>query len=85
MSWKDNLSPSEAGFVQDIVDQIPELARDAFVGILEKLADTLPKEVKRDLAKLRALENGGVDNWEWYDQSLEDAGWPDDENEEGGE
>lgn len=22
-------------------------------------------------AKLRALENGGVDNWQWYDQALE--------------
>lgn len=23
---------------------------------------------------LSALENGGVDNWEWFDASLEDAG-----------
>lgn len=23
-----------------------------------------------DSAKLNALENGGVDNWEWYDESL---------------
>lgn len=25
-------------------------------------------------AKLEALERGGVDNWEWYDKSLEQAG-----------
>ena len=24
----------------------------------------------RDLSKLQALENGGVDNWEFYDESL---------------
>jgi hypothetical protein len=23
-------------------------------------------------SKLRALENGGVDNWEWYDSSMEE-------------
>ena len=27
--------------------------------------------IYRDL-KLEALEAGGVDNWEWYDDSLED-------------
>lgn len=82
MNWKNSLSPSEAGFMQDIVDQVPELARGAFVGILDKLSEALPKEVQRDVAKLRALEAGGVDNWEGYDWSLEDAGWPDDEDED---
>jgi len=24
----------------------------------------------RDSAILRALESGGVDNWEWYDEAL---------------
>lgn len=23
-------------------------------------------------AKLQALENGGVDSWEWYDEALQD-------------
>jgi len=32
--------------------------------------------------KLDALEAGGVDNWEWYDDSLKDAGFYDDEEEE---
>jgi len=30
----------------------------------------LPKDVQRKLAKLEALEAGGVDNWEFYDESL---------------
>lgn len=31
------------------------------------------KETQRRLAKLEALEQGGVDNWEFYSESLE--GW----------
>jgi len=30
------------------------------------------KELKTDQRKLRALEAGGVDDWEWYADSLED-------------
>ena len=30
----------------------------------------LSKKDQRRLAKLDALEAGGVDNWEWYDESL---------------
>lgn len=33
-------------------------------------------------AILSALEAGGVDNWEWYSESLSDAGLCDDEDEE---
>jgi len=33
----------------------------------QKLAELL-----RAKEKLNALENGGVDNWEWYDKSLEE-------------
>lgn len=28
------------------------------------------KELEKAEAKLNALENGGVDNWEWYDQAM---------------
>jgi hypothetical protein len=28
------------------------------------------KRIQRQLAKLNALEAGGVANWEWYDESL---------------
>lgn len=30
--------------------------------------------LKRDQAVLRALEAGGVNNWEWYSESLRNAG-----------
>lgn len=30
------------------------------------------KKLERAQAKLDALESGGVDNWEWYDESLKD-------------
>lgn len=29
-------------------------------------------ELLRDSAKLAALEHGGVDNWDWYSNSLND-------------
>lgn len=29
-------------------------------------------KMQRELSKLAALEAGGVDNWEWYDESLSD-------------
>jgi hypothetical protein len=39
---------------------------------------TIPKEEYEDLIRskkiLDALYAGGVDNWDWYGQSLEDAG-----------
>ena len=33
---------------------------------------TTDKNIERKLAKLAALEAGGVDNWEWYDESLKE-------------
>ncbi len=30
------------------------------------------KELIKDSCKLNALENGGVDNWEWYGEALEE-------------
>lgn len=39
--------------------------------------------LKRDSMILAALEAGGVDNWEWYSESLKDAGvFEDDEANE---
>ena len=42
------------------------------------------KELLRDSEVLAALHMGGVDNWEWYGDSLRDAGlkYFDDEDEE---
>lgn len=37
-----------------------------------KVSASKLKELQRDQAKLRALECGGVDNWEWYDEALKE-------------
>ena len=36
----------------------------------------------RATAELNALHNGGVDNWDWYHESLKDAGLLDDDEDE---
>jgi hypothetical protein len=41
------------------------------------------KELLQAEKKLRLLEAGGVENWEWYDASLED--YSDDDEEDEGE
>lgn len=35
-----------------------------------KISEKRLKELERAYDKLSALEAGGVDNWEWYDESL---------------
>lgn len=37
-----------------------------------KISSRRLKELERAYAKLSALEAGGVDNWEWYSESLKD-------------
>lgn len=37
-----------------------------------KISEKRLKELERAAAKLRALEAGGVDNWEWYGESLKE-------------
>lgn len=32
----------------------------------------MDNNIERKLAKLAALEAGGVENWEWYDESLKE-------------
>jgi len=39
-------------------------------------------DLLRDRMKLQALEEGGVDNWGWYEDSLNDYGFFDDEGRE---
>lgn len=39
------------------------------------------KSLEDDSDKLAALENGGVDNWEWYSESLQEY-WKEKEDEE---
>lgn len=47
---------------------------------------TITKEEYEDLKdsafKLDCLESGGVDNWEWYHESLKEGGYFDNEEEE---
>lgn len=37
-----------------------------------KTMSELPKDIQRKLAKLEALEAGGVDNWEFYDEAIKE-------------
>jgi hypothetical protein len=48
------------------------------VTISKKLYDRLLDSEKM----LRALQAGGVDNWEWYGDSLRDAGYFEDDDDE---
>lgn len=54
---------------------------------MNKLTETVTISKKeyegllRSEAELAALEAGGVDNWEWYHESLKDAGLLDDGDE----
>lgn len=38
--------------------------------VMQKLSDKRIRELERAEKKLQALEAGGVDNWEWYSESL---------------
>lgn len=35
------------------------------------ISDEEYQQLIHDSMKLQALENGGVDNWEWYDDSID--------------
>ena len=45
------------------------------------ISDKRIKELERAEAKLNALEEGGVNNWEWYGESLKDY-WAENERDE---
>ena len=49
----------------DIADLQKEL------NALKNYASASTDDVQKQLDKLQALEAGGVDNWEWYDESLD--------------
>jgi hypothetical protein len=54
--------------------------------VIEEETVTISKSFYESLLRtekeLLALEAGGVDNWEWYSESLRDAGLFDNEDEE---
>lgn len=70
--WKERLQPASAQFTQEIVDQVPEAngARMAFEALLDTLAKSVDKDTQFKLDKLQALENNGVDNWDYYDDAM---------------
>jgi len=75
------LSPAAQEFLDEIRVQLPPetvVLFDAILGNLSKLAEA----VQQRLDKLDALEAGGVDNWEWYDEAMSVL---DDEDEEDAE
>lgn len=68
------ISPQMSPAAQNLRDQQRQLdidgvevgvSRQAIEEVLEELAS-----MRQDVRKLRALEAGGVDNWEWYEDSL---------------
>jgi len=75
------LSPAAQEFLDEIRVQLPPetvVLFDAILGNFSKLAEA----VQQRLDKLDALEAGGVDNWEWYDEAMSVL---DDEDEEDAE
>lgn len=81
MSWTDELDAmmycqrtqkmTNAKFLHHLASQ--RKIYDVDVARLKKIADKLIELDERDTV-LTALENGGVNNWEWFEASLEDAG-----------
>lgn len=57
---------------QDLSDENMQLNKE--IDILQAKVDLDSVEVVRRLAILNALEAGGVDNWQWYEESLKNAG-----------
>lgn len=56
---------------------------ECFSGYDEKEYTIIPRveyqKLLDDSKKLSCLEAGGVDNWDWYSESLQDCGYWDDE------
>lgn len=47
-----------------------------------KISEGALRVLLQESAELNALQNGGVDNWEWYSESLHDSpDWNEDECE----
>lgn len=82
-TWKELLKDSEGAlsFLKGIESQIPEgLVREMFNCVLDVLGAAMSDDDAYKLRKLNALENAGVDNWEWYDDAMEEL--HNEENEE---
>lgn len=71
---------TNADFLRDLADRLdaaiakpPKYMDSRTADRLRKIAGKLIELDERDMI-LCALENGGVDNWDWYGDSLKDAG-----------
>jgi len=79
--WKKNLTPAAVTFMQEIIDQVPVTggAQAAFTSILDKIGEP-DVETQHRLDKLQALENNGVDNWDGYDDAMNELDGEDDDD-----
>jgi hypothetical protein len=61
------------------------MTMECFSGYDEKTYIIIPRKEYAELQdakqKLQCLEAGGVDNWEWYGESLQDCGFFDEDEE----
>jgi len=64
---------NDAEFLRDLAGCLRERGDRKWTARVNKIADKLVELEERDTV-LTALENGGVNNWEWFEASLEDAG-----------
>lgn len=62
--------------IKDLIIRNKEFTNEEKVAILDYIEELEDRD-----KKLTALEFGGVDNWEWYSESLQDY-YFEDENEE---
>lgn len=61
-------------------DPIVQALLESIIAELERRQKLINDAIPR-LKKLVALENGGVDNWEWYGETMQEA-FGDDEDDE---
>ena len=67
--WTDCVTPAGKQFMQEIIDQVPAMAQEAFVGILNKIAQGTP-EHRLAFEKYQALLEAGVDEWHGYEEAM---------------
>lgn len=68
-NWQRELPEEVLSYLQGVFNKLNSGEHDTLHAALNAVAAP-SKEVQRDLEKLAALEAGGVDNWEWYGDSL---------------
>jgi hypothetical protein len=72
LEWKNKLTKAEADFMQEILDQVPDLAKPAFESILNKLANTGAGSKFRYI--IASMANGDVTGTNDQEKAREAAG-----------